>query len=435
MNIEEYLEKFKDIIPFNFQLIIGGPSSNAIIRDKKLISNENREGKKYPIYDEEDFLDPTVEYVPINEIDMQLELAIQCAHSHYLKWENKPESTNKETTEFKVNILNEKSNNKLGLLHLNLTEAGDISKIFCTYYNEDMTHEIIQSIFYKYDEETKKVVPFECLEYIFYNVKEGLEESVSFHKEDDVLKCISISKQRLKNHADDGIVFSDEKVKEKKEFFSRYYDDSPVKNISICDITNYIINKDFTGKLEKLEELNRQLHYLSNRNDNEYVNKRQNYNRITEEITYIKDPKNDIFGNFYGEYIGNTVIKLGSKLILFVETLKDGYHYFTSVDITDTNALNVDILLERKGGASYYQAIKNSDKNPKFKTKIENDEEILIPLGENITEEEKNYFELFKSYCQGSFDAIEKKRQQILSLYEHSNNKRKKKAIGKITNN
>ena len=50
MNIEEFLKIFNDIIPYKFQLKIGGARSDMIISDKELISAKNRKGKSYPFY-------------------------------------------------------------------------------------------------------------------------------------------------------------------------------------------------------------------------------------------------------------------------------------------------------------------------------------------------------------------------------------------------
>lgn len=303
-----------------------------------------------------------------------------------------------------------------------MTPAGDIDHKFCSFYNEDGTHEIMQSINYNYDEQTKKVTPIECLSFIFFNLEAGLEEKISFYKEDGVLKCITISKQGLKNHAFDSIVWSDDEVKEIHEFFSRFCNNARVEHATplVCDMTNYIINKDFTSKLERIKELQRILSYEHDSRCNFHYD----YNKIREEIEYLADPRNDIFSGFYGEYIGNTVVKLDSKLILIIETLRGDYHYFTSVDITNTDAFDVDFYHERNDGTSYYQAIENSDKKPMFRVKIENGNEVLIPLGEQITDDEIRNFELFKSYCVENFGTIESKRMATLSLDRYSASER-----------
>lgn len=120
---------------------------------------------------------------------------------------------------------------------------------------------------------------------------------------------------------------------------------------------------------------------------------------------------------------------MDSKWILILETLKDDYHYFTSIDITNTDAFDVDFYHERKDGTSYYQAIKNSDKTPMFRTKIENGKEILIPLGEHITDNELRNFEIFKSYCVENFDTIESKRMATLYLDRYSQSKKSRELI------
>ena len=49
MNIEEFLNIFNDIIPYKFQLKIGGIKANTIISNKELISSQNRKGKKLSV--------------------------------------------------------------------------------------------------------------------------------------------------------------------------------------------------------------------------------------------------------------------------------------------------------------------------------------------------------------------------------------------------
>lgn len=409
MSIEEFLNTFNDIIPYKFHLKIGGAKANAIITNKDLISYKNRKGKSYPFY-RKSLLGVSTNYISLDELDVPIELTIDCSYPHVLKWEEKPKSTSKEITHFNVRILNEETTRQLGYLSLDLTPAGDIDHKFYCFYNEDRTHEIVQSIAYNYNEKTKKVTPTECLSYIFNDLEANTKEKVSFYKEDGNLKCVTISK----NHElDDSMVCSDDETKEKNEFFSRYCNNAPVEKATllVCDTTNYIINKDFTYRLERTKELQEDLTYEDDPSFNYY-----NYDKIREEIQYLTDPKNDIFSSFYGEYIGNTIIKSDSKLILVIETLKDDYHYFINVDITNTKAFDIDFYFERNDNYLYYQAIENADKTPMFRVKFEDGEEKLIPLGEQITDDELRNFEIFKSFCVESFDTIERKKMSTLSL-------------------
>lgn len=431
MNIDEFLNIFNDIIPYKFQLKIGGIKSNTIISNKELISSQNRKGKSYPFY-RKSLLGTTTDYIPLEKIDVPIELTIQCSHPHTLKWERASKSTNKKSTHFQARILTEDASRQLGYLSIDLTPAGDINHKFCSFYNEDGTHEIMQSIDYSYDEQTKKVTPTECLSFISLNLETGLEEKISFYKDNSILKGITISKQVLKNHAFDSIVWSDDKLKEKQMFFSRFCNNARVEEATtlVCDMTNYIINIDFTSKLEEIKELQRILSYEHDPRHEFY----HDYNKIREKIKYLADPKNDIFSSFYGEYIGNTVIKLNSKLILIIETLKDDYHYFTSVDITNTGAFDIDFYHQRKDDTLYYSTIESSDKKPMFRVKIENGNEVLIPLGEQITDDEIRNFELFKSFGIGDIGNIEIKRMATLSLGKYYTSEQEQKWVKTLKN-
>lgn len=432
MSIEEFLNIFDDMIPYKFQLKIGGTRSKSIIYDKEFISSENRKGKIYPFY-KKSLLGTVTEYIPLEKVDVPIDLTIQCSHPHTIKWEKRSTSTNKEGVHFQVRILNEDNNRQIGFLLLDLTPAGDIYHKFCSFYNENGTHEIIQSINYSYDKQTKKVTPMECLSYIFNNLETGLEESVSFHKEASILKCITIKRQGLRNHAFDSIVWTSDEVDKKQEFFSKFCNNGKVERATtlVCDMTNYIINKDFTSKLERIKSLQGILMYEHDANFNTYYD----YNKIREEIEDLSDPKNDIFSGFYGEYIGNTIIKSDSNLTLIIETLKDEYHYFTSVDITNTDVFDIDFYHERTDGTLYYRAIANSNKQPMFRVKIENGKEILMPLGEYITDAEIRYYELFKSYCIEDFSTVERKKLATLSLDKYFNSERGPRLVKSIKDN
>lgn len=416
MNIEEFVHMFDDVIPHRFKLKIGGKKASRITNNKDFISYENRKGKVYSA-DKQTLLGTTTEYIPLEKIDFPIELSIECTHPHYVKWEKIASSTNKERTSFQARVLSQDFKRQYGYLSLELTAAGDIDHKFCSFANTDGTHEIMQSVSYEYDKQTKQVIPFEYLIYDFKDWENGLEKKVTFYKENGILKGLTISKQKLRNHMYDSIVWSDKKVKEQCELFSRYSNHAQVENATplVCDMTNYIINKDFTATSSRLKDLYRLLEYKPNSS----YPRPFDYVRVKEEIKYLSNPENDIFSGFYGEYIGNTVIKNASKLILIVETLKDNYHYFTSVDITDTNAFDIDFLHDRNEGDSYYEAIMNSDKKPMFRTCIQDGEDILVPLGEQITEAERNNFELFKSYCPDSFSTLQKKELSTLPFNRH----------------
>ena len=331
---------------------------------------------------------------------------------------------------FDVRILTEDASRQLGFLSLNLNRAGDIYHKFCAFYSEDGTHEITQSVNYRYDDKTKKVKSREELDFISTNLETGLVETVTFHKEDGVLKCVTISKQPVQKSAYIGLIWSEGEIKEKQEFFSRFYNNESIKagTYPFCDFANFVISSDYTNRLETIEVLKMQLSY---ENDPRPCMVDRDYTKIREKIKRLEDPKSDIFGDFYGEYIGNTIIMDDSKSILVIETLKDGYHYFTSVDISDTDAFNYDMIGEYHDSPLYFQRLKESEKTPMFRTKISDGEEEIIPLGDHITDEELRNYELFKSYCTESFGTIEKEKLSSLTLDKYSNSGNKYKLINK----
>ena len=285
-----------------------------------------------------------------------------------------------------VRILNEDASKQIGCLGLDLTRAGDICCKSCLFSNEEGTHQITQSVFYNYDDKTKKVSTKEQLRFIAESSEENLAEIVTFYKENGALRCVNYSKQPAVMNEFVGLIFTDGicKMDYVQEYFSRYYNNEPIRAWyhTVGDTTNLAISSDH---------------------------------------------RNCIFDGFVGEYIGNTVIKKDSKETVVIETMKDGYHYFTGIDITGTDAFNYSIINQTHDSPLYLDAIKNSPKIPMFRTKITNDGETLIPFGDTITEDELKSYEWFKSYCIEDFATIEKGKMSSLTLdkYSISENKHK----------
>ena len=427
MSIEEFLKQFNDIIPYKFQLKFGGSRSNMIISDKEHISYSNFKGKMFPFKKIEGCKSVT-EYIPLEEMDVFIDLKIECSHPHKLKWEDRAKSTKKTYQRLSVRILTEDYERQLGYLSLSLTEGCDIRNKFCSFYNEDGTHEIIQSVNYDIDMNTKKVRAREHLEFISRDFETGLEEEVAFHKENGSLRCVTISRKPIQNSAYVSILWSEEDVKRQQLYFSRYYNNEPINagTYVVGDFAHFVISGDYINRLADIEIEKRKLEY---ENDPRPYMIDRDFDKIRERIKKLEDPQNNMFSDFVGELIGNTIIKDGSKEILVFETLKDGYHYFTSLDVTGLDAFNYDMFDEYHNSPLYFQRLKESDKTPMFRTKISDGDEELIPLGDHITEEETKNYEWFKSYCEESFPTIEKGKMASLTLEKYSVSENKHKTI------
>ncbi len=391
MSIEEFLKQFNDIIPFEFKLKIGGPRANMIISDDEHKSYNNFKGKMFPLKKIEQCKQVT-EYIPLEEMDAFLDLKVECSYPHHLYWEERPKSTKREMQHPYVRILNEDASKQIGCLGLDLTRAGDICYKSCLFSNEEGTHQITQSVFYRYDDKTKKVSTKEQLSFIAESSEENLAEIVTFYKENGALRCVNYSKQPAKKNEFVGLIWTEgiNKIDCVQEYFSRYYNNEPVRKWfhTVGDITNLAISSDH---------------------------------------------RNCIFDGFVGEYIGNTVIKKDSKETVVIETMKDGYHYFTGIDITGTDAFNYSIINGTHNSPLYFEAMKNTPKIPMFRTKITDEEEVLIPFGDHITDEETKKYEWFKSYCEESFPTIENKKMSSLSIDKYT--KSEKKHVLKNTRN
>lgn len=417
MSIEEFVNQFDDVIPHKFHIQIGGSRANDIKTDKSKASKDNYKGKLYPYY-KKGLTGTEVDYIPIEEIDVPIRLEIQCNYPHRLKWEGSSKTTNKERVEFEVRLLKENEDRQFGYVSLDLTPSGDLSHKFCSFYNEDGTREIMQFISYHFNEDTKEVTANEHLHFVFNNLETGMEEQVEFHKTNGKLQGITIHKSELRNHMYDSIIWSKDNVDEKEYMFSRCFSEKLLEGINpSCDETNWIINEDFIKRRNRIKELRNLMRYEKD----ERMKYCFNFEGFKHELRELLNPKNNIFGRFVGNYVGSTIIKKDGRLLLIVETIKEKLHYFTQVDITNTNAFDVDMYKIRYDNTLYRNAIINASKMPMFRIKIENGEEVLVPFGEIPTEEEIQSFQEFKSYCIESFPSIENKKLATLSLKQNKN--------------
>ena len=429
MSIEEFLKQFKDVIPWEFELKVGGSRSNVIINDKEFISYKNWKGKVCPFY-KKSLVEPTKKYVPLEELDLQIKVMIKCPYPHGLYWYDKSETTKRKDTDFQVKITSEDGKRELGYLSLNLTPAGDIESKHCVFYNEDNTHEVVHQVIYKFDSTTKKTTSREFLRFTYHNLEEGIEERLVLEKETGVLRTVTYIKRDLAIAERTCSIDSIKVIDNAQEFYSRYCADGPIEEIKsfVGDSTNYIIDKDFTDRLADIMILRSK---LEREGDTRSPYRHYDYDEIRKEIAYLEDPKNYFFTGFRGEYIGNTVVKVDSKVMVIFETLEDDYHYFTGVDITGTYAFAVDYESDRYDKDSYLQAVKNANKEPMFRVKIIDGEEVLFPLGEEITDEEKRKFEVFKTYCEESFGTITKKKLATMQAIKSSKDEKNPELVKK----
>ena len=432
MSIEEFLKQFKDVIPWEFELKVGGSRSNVIVNDKEFISYDNWKGKVCPFYNKS-LLEPTKKYVPLEELDLQIKVIIKCPYPYVLYWYDKSESTKRKNTDFRAKITSEDGTKDLGYLSLDLTPAGDIKTKYCVFYNEDKTHEVTHQVLSKFNLKTKKTTSSEFLRFVYHNLEDGLEERLVLKKETGVLRTVTYIKRDLAIAERTCSIDSIKVIDNAQEFYSRYCADGPIEEIKyfVGDSTNYIIDKDFTDRLADIMILRSK---LEREGDTRSPYRHYDYDEIRKEIAYLEDPKNYFFTGFRGEYIGNTVVKVDSKVMVIFETLEDDYHYFTGVDITGTHAFAVDYEYDRYDKDSYLQAVKNANKEPMFRVKIIDGEEVLFPLGEEITDEEKSKFETFKSYCEESLGVITKKKLATMQAIKSSKDEKNPELVKKENN-
>jgi len=256
MVIEEFLKQFNDIIPFEFKLKIGGSRANMVISDDEHKSYNNFKGKMFPLKKIEQCKQVT-EYIPLEEMDAFLDLKVECSYPHHLYWEERPKSTKKKYQHFVVRILND-DNKQVGFLMLDLNKAGDIDRKYCSFFNDDGTHNISHSVDYCFDQETKKMVKDkERLNFTSKDLEEKIEEEVTFYRKNGVLTCVTISKHPLQNSAYISLLWHEDDVKRNQLFFSRYYNNIPIKagTYIASDPAHHVIINDYQNRLATIENL------------------------------------------------------------------------------------------------------------------------------------------------------------------------------------
>lgn len=366
MNIEEYIKMFKDVIRFNFKLNIGGKRSSRIVINKDFISSENRKGRALSL--SINALYGTTELVPLDQTNVRLDLDIICEKDVKLDFNSKPTKLDGTKDNYIVSLLDDKDN-LTGYLELYLTPAGDIEEKEVWYYNEDRTHVIKQNIYYEYDKDTKKIIPHETLSFINKNYETDKETVLTFNKCNGIIKGISV-KERKNIDYDDRVLYPIEEVKDSSYLYSRYrngeYTPSLYESYT-SEIANEIISIDFINK------------------------------------------ENNLFSKFIGDYVGNTVIKNGDNVTLYVETIDSGFHYFSKVILNDLSAFNYDIIGQQHiNPLNYYLDLEKTSKKPTFKVVIVDGREELVPLNDSITNEELKEFQKYKAHFILSIDELNK---------------------------
>lgn len=106
----------------------------------------------------------------------------------------------------------------------------------------------------------------------------------------------------------------------------------------------------------------------------------------TKKYKIYANTKNNLLKGYIGKYSGYiNLIKKNKRILLYIKTTLGYTNYYYEIDITNTK--------------DYYNAIRKSDKKPKYISVIINDNEVLMSTYDYIfTNKEIEEFNKFKKY-------------------------------------
>jgi len=361
MNVTEFISEFSDLIPYQFQLSIGGKRKEEIVVDKNLVSKDNFKGKMIPSTKEKGKLVPLQNVsLPINykfNVDNSLkgysivyDIPGECRYESF----NPIHMTKKDGTRHCIRILNE-TGCQVGCIQLELNASGDIKSKTCSYTNLNLTHEVLQMVDIKFCD--GKFNREESTIYKSRDFKSSILTTVQTYQVDGVTTGISIVKRRI-GEEDGKLLY----------YFARRETPKNLDGVSHIrsDYENYVIERDLS-------------HF-----------------------------END----FIGKYTGNTILVTEDSRLLVVRTSDDEFNYYTEIDLDGTNPFEgigpCDCEMEERD-MNYLHRLQTSSKEPKFKTKIVDGIEQLVPKnGLSYSDEEIESFQQFRNSYLESFDELSK---------------------------
>lgn len=365
MNIAEFVSRFSDLIPYQFELSVGGKRKDEIVIDKNYISENNFKGKMIPSEKKNGNL------VPIQDVSLMINFKFKAEdplEPYFIVYDktgeygtasfNLVDMTHKDGSKHFIRILNGEGR-QVGCIELELNASGDITHKMCLYKNLNSTHEVRHIVDIKFcdgqfrREEsttyTEKALKGDIVTTAQICQVDGITTGVLAVKRGDASKDYLLARTESPSHQD------------------------AIFQCTCCPEFSYVIQNDLT-----------------------------------------------LFqGQFVGEYTGNTILISEGTEILMVRTSDDEFNYYTEINLEGVDPLvgawgtyfsSYSCENERVGrDPRYFERLQMSSKEPKFKTKMVNGEECLIPKnGEAYSLEEIEEFNKFKDLCLEPFDELSK---------------------------
>lgn len=401
MNIVEFINRFSDVINYNFELSIDGVQSDDIKTNKDLASRDNFKGKMVSFYELKDR--KKVNYIPINSILLPINIKVESGYDGtvlFIEDDSIPMDSSTIRTGEKDNLvlvkLFDKDSNQYGFITLYLNLSGDIISQTCNYQNYERTHLIYYSVYYVFLN-AEKIIKSEITEYTEKDYDNNIDTIVKIYHQDGITTGIEVIREKLRT--DEDIIQGDEISND--DIYYHFARTEGCTDYSHEDITtfrrnaheNFVFEANLTRFRREKENFEMQMHNL----------KVIPIYLIKRLFNYHIDNSNDLLNGFIGEYTGNTFVRNGDKLTLIIRTSDEEFNYYTEFDLTGVDPF----IVKYNTNYAYFERIKQGSKVPKFKTKIINGKECLIPQnGEFCTEDELAEFEKFRYFYHETFEEL-----------------------------
>ena len=263
--------------------------------------------------------------------------------------------TSKNGTKHAIRFLNGEGN-EFGNIQLILNASGDITTKICSYTNGDCTHFVSQIVNIKYWD--GKFRREESTVYKEKKLENNIETVAQIWQVDGITTGISISEQRM-SKVSDYLIYHLSRT----EIPSDY---DVISDPIFCHEVNQILQKDLI----------------------------------------------QFQGQFVGKYTGNTILRTENSNILMVRTSDHEFNYYTEINLEGVDPfVGVDSCVNavETRDSGYFERIRTSSKEPKFKTQMTDGEERLVPKnGKVCSMDEIEAFQQFKNLYLESFDVLSK---------------------------
>ncbi len=407
MNIYEFVSRFDDVIPYDVEITIGGRKAKEVIYDKSKKSSKNYRGKMYPFY-EKGTRYADSKYLNAEDISLPIDIKVNCDQAKFITFDDKKDYeaklvnpiryTNKKSTDHQIRIM-DTQNRQIAYIDLRLNESGDIKERFCSYRNEDGTHEIMRFTRYELDEDGQ-LIRTGCTTYTEIDQKNNIETEVNLYEANGVIKSTTISTKKVllqEERAFQSItdLISDITGENIYSYVTKCYyqglEDS--QNRVYVGIDNYTFREDLTKWYKDKE-------HAESWKKRDYEQYRTDACHSFQE--YVENEENNIMRNIAGEYAGQLYMHDDTNSTLYIRTKESDFNqnnffYYTKVDLTGCDPFfGINPCYEDEiRDEEYFTRIENARGFSYVTQEIEGEEVLIWTRNKNFEQAEEEWREIF----------------------------------------